>query len=342
MRFARYLLRRLIQAAIVVAAVVVLNFVLLKSMPGDVVDVLAGEASAADIGYLEDLRSKFGLDRPFLEQLGNFLWRMARFDLGHSFRHNQPVIDLILDRLPATLLLMIAAMALAVGAGIALGVVAARNVGRPLDAAISILALLFYATPVFWIGLMMITLFTVTLQWLPSSGMMAVASGRTGLALLADILRHMIMPVSALALFYIAVYVRLMRASMLEVLQLDYVRTAQAKGLSRARAAQCGAAGGNPRRRAGGPSARRRDPGRNRVRLARHRPARVRGGVPARYQPAARHPVPERAARGARESRDRRRLWLARPAHHLSLNGGRGAASCAATGATGRPSSASR
>ena len=237
MRLLRYLARRTIQAALVVAAVAVLSFALLKAMPGDLVDVLAGEASAADLGYLEDLRRRFGLDRPFHEQLGNYLWRMARFDLGHSFRHNMPVAELIAGRLPATLLLIAAALALAVFGGVALGTLAARHVGRPLDAAISVLALLFYATPVFWIGLMLIALFTVTLQWLPSSGMASIASGKTGLALVLDVARHMVMPTATLALFYIALYVRIMRASMLEVLRLDYVRAARAKGLSLRQAA---------------------------------------------------------------------------------------------------------
>jgi peptide/nickel transport system permease protein len=238
MPVARYLLRRAAHAAFVAAAVVIMSFVLLKAMPGDIVDVLAGEASAADIGYLNDLRSKFGLDRPFHEQLANFVWRMARFDLGYSFRHNTPVFDLIIDRMPATLTLMLAAMALAITTGIVLGVLAARNAGRLLDSVISALALLFYATPVFWIGLMMITLFTIQLNWLPSSGMRSIASDATGLGLVADVARHMIMPTLTLALFYLAVYLRMMRSSMLEVLQLDYVRTAWAKGLSPGRVAR--------------------------------------------------------------------------------------------------------
>ncbi|MGE0733853.1 MAG: ABC transporter permease [Alphaproteobacteria bacterium] len=236
-RLGRYLVRRLAQAALVVLCVIILTFVLLHLMPGDIVDVLAGEASATDIGYLQDLRQKFGLDRPFLEQLGIFVWRMVQFDLGHSFRHNMPVFDLIADRLPATLLLLLTAIVLAIALGVVLGVTAARRIGTPIDAAISVLSILFYATPVFWIGLMLIVLFTVTLQWLPSSGMTTIGANNGSMDYLVDVARHLVMPAVTLALFYVALYTRIMRASMLEVLRLDYIRAARALGLPSRRVA---------------------------------------------------------------------------------------------------------
>lgn len=233
----RYVLRRSVQAAVTILVIVVLNFTLLHAVPGDIVDVLAGETGAIDPAHLEELRARFGLDQPFVVQLGHYLSRVLTFDLGFSFRHNRDVAGLIAERLPATLLLMGAAIAIACGLGLLLGVTAARYVNTPIDNVVSVLSLLCYATPVFWIGLMMIVLFSVELRWLPSSGMATIGADLRGLAYALDVARHMVMPTVALSLFYIALYTRIVRATMLEVLRLDYVRAARAKGLSPRRAA---------------------------------------------------------------------------------------------------------
>lgn len=236
-RVLRYLAWRLLQAIPIVAGIAVFNFMLLQLAPGDAADVLAGEAGGATPEYIAELRARFGLDQPVPVQLGKYLWNVARLDLGFSFRHNMPVMDLILSRLPATLLLMGAAIVLAFSLGVLLGVTAARHVNRPLDTVISVGALLAYATPIFWIGLMMILLFSVQLGWLPSSGMRTIGADLTGLAYATDIARHLVLPATALSLFFMALYTRLMRASMLEVYSLDYVTTARAKGLSESRVA---------------------------------------------------------------------------------------------------------
>jgi peptide/nickel transport system permease protein len=236
-RVLRYLAWRLLQAIPIVAGIAVFNFMLLQLAPGDAADVLAGEAGGATPEYIAELRARFGLDQPVPVQLGKYLWHVARLDLGFSFRHNMPVMDLILSRLPATLLLMGAAIVLAFSLGVLLGVTAARHVNRPLDTVISVGALLAYATPIFWIGLMMILLFSVQLGWLPSSGMRTIGADLTGLAYATDIARHLVLPATALSLFFMALYTRLMRASMLEVYSLDYVTTARAKGLSESRVA---------------------------------------------------------------------------------------------------------
>lgn len=236
-RVLRYLAWRLLQAIPIVAGIAVFNFMLLQLAPGDAADVLAGEAGGATPEYIAELRARFGLDQPVPVQLGKYLWNVARLDLGFSFRHNMPVMDLILSRLPATLLLMGAAIVLAFSLGVLLGVTAARHVNRPLDTVISVGALLAYATPIFWIGLMMILLFSVQLGWLPSSGMRTIGADLTGLAYATDIARHLVLPATALSLFFMALYTRLMRASMLEVYSLDYVTTARAKGLSENRVA---------------------------------------------------------------------------------------------------------
>jgi peptide/nickel transport system permease protein len=233
----RFVWKRLIKALPLLAAVVVFNFCLLKLAPGDAAEVLAGEAASATPEYLADLKSRFGLDQPAPIQLMHYVLRLAQFDLGYSFRHNQTVLQLVLGRMSATLILMAGAISLAVLIGTALGIAASRKVNSLRDTLISIFALLTFATPVFWLGLMLIVLFAVQLGWLPSSGMETVGAGYRGFARLLDIGRHMTLPVLTLALFFVALYTRVMRASMLEVFNQDYVRTARAKGLSERRIA---------------------------------------------------------------------------------------------------------
>lgn len=231
----RFVQRRLVKALPLLVAVVAFNFCLLKLAPGDAAEVLAGESAAATPEYLAELRARFGLDQPVFVQFWNYAIRLVQLDLGYSFRHNQSVLSLILGRLGATMILMTGALALAVTIGTALGVIASRKVNSIRDTLISILAMLAFATPVFWLGLMMIVLFSVRLGWLPSNGMETIAAGYTGFGRLLDIGRHMLMPVATLALFYVALYTRVMRASMLEVFNQDYVTTARAKGLSERR-----------------------------------------------------------------------------------------------------------
>jgi peptide/nickel transport system permease protein len=228
---ARFVARRLAQAVPTVLLIGIVNFLVLQLTPGDIVDVLAGEAGAATPEYVAMLRARFGLDQPLLVQLGHYVAGVLRLDLGYSFRHNTTVVQLILQRLPATLLLMLVSIAVAVAAGVVLGTLAARHVNRPVDGAISLLALLSYATPTFWIGLMLIVLFSVKLGWLPTGGMMTIGAALSPLDRALDIAHHLVLPGLSLALFYAAIYVRLMRASMLEVYGQDYVRTAHAKGL---------------------------------------------------------------------------------------------------------------
>ena len=231
----RYVLKRLLQAVPVVLAIIVVNFFLLQLAEGDAVDVLAGEAGSATPEYMAQLREKFGLDQPLPVQLGVYMKNMLSFDLGYSFRHDMPVSQLVLDRLVPTLLLMVSTILLAVGFGIVLGLIAASNLNTWKDNVISIFALISYATPLFWIGLMMIVVFSLKLRWLPTSGMENVAMFYEGWDRVKDIAHHLIMPTLTLSLFYLALYTRLMRASMLEQASMDYVTTARAKGLTERR-----------------------------------------------------------------------------------------------------------
>jgi peptide/nickel transport system permease protein len=232
---AGYVLRRLLLAVPVVFAIVVLNFLLLHLAPGDAAQVLAGEAGSASPEYIAQLRQRFGLDRPLALQLLLYAKNVLSLDLGFSFRHNLPVLDLIAGRLWPTLLLMLTTLVVSVVTGIVLGLLAAARAGSWQDTLISILALVSYATPLFWIGLMLIVVFSVKLDWLPTSGMETVAAFNEGWARVADIGRHLVLPALTLSLFYMALYVRLMRAAMLEHVGMDYVTTARAKGLSETR-----------------------------------------------------------------------------------------------------------
>ena len=231
----RYVLKRLIQSIPVVVAILVINFFLLHMAEGDAADVLAGEAGSATPEYMEQLRQKFGLDKPLPVQLAIYLKNVLSFDLGYSFRHDMPVIDLVMDRFVPTLLLMVSTILIAVGLGIVLGLIAASGLNTWRDNLISIFALITYATPLFWIGLMMIVVFSLKLGWFPTSGMENVAAFYEGWERVKDIAHHLVMPTITLSLFYLALYTRLMRASMLEQAGMDYVITARAKGLTERR-----------------------------------------------------------------------------------------------------------
>ena len=227
-----FVVRRLFHLIPVIFAIAAMNFLLIKLAPGDAADILAGQMGHASLEFTEQLRRSFGLDLPLVEQFLIYMGRLARLDLGVSFIQGVPVVDLILDRLPATLILMVAAMVLAVGGGVVLGVGAARRQGTWIDNAISVSALVVYATPAFWLGLMLIVLFSVVLDFLPSGGMMQIGAGKIGLAHVLDVAKHLILPAATLGLFYVAIYTRLMRAAMLEVYGLEFITTARAKGLS--------------------------------------------------------------------------------------------------------------
>jgi peptide/nickel transport system permease protein len=233
----RFLVRRFAQLIPVALAIATLNFLLLHLAPGDAADIVAGQAGHATPEFVAQLRRDFGLDRPLYEQYLIYVARLVSFDLGYSFVYQRPVAELILERLPATLLLMIAAITVAIAFGVVLGVVAAKNRGSLVDNIISVGALVIYAMPVFWLGLMLIVFFSITLGALPSGGMTDVRAAPTGFAYVADVARHAILPILTMALFYVAIYTRLMRASMLEVYALDFITTARAKGVPEGRVA---------------------------------------------------------------------------------------------------------
>ncbi|MET0220651.1 MAG: ABC transporter permease [Tardiphaga sp.] len=210
-------------------------FLLLQFAPGDTVDAMMAQMGGGDAATARELRRYYGLDLSIPLQLANYLWRLVRLDLGFSSIYGKPVVTVIVERLPPTILLMTAALSFAFSAGIVLGVIAARGVNRWSDTLISTLGLIFYATPSFWLGLMAIVVFAIYLQWLPAGGFEDIGAAQTGVARTIDIARHLLLPTLTLGLTYLAIYLRIMRASMLEVLNLDFVRTARAKGLRETR-----------------------------------------------------------------------------------------------------------
>lgn len=227
----RYIGARLVKGVVVLLFIATINFFLIHAAPGDPAQVLAGEAGAADEQFIRQLRERFGLDQPLYVQLGIYLKGYATLDLGFSYRQNMPVLDLIMARLPATLLLTLTAFAIAMALGMLLGVMAARRQGKLGDSVITVISLVFYATPLFWLALMAILLFSVQLGWLPAYGYRTIGADYTGLAHALDVGRHLILPATTLGLFFMAVYTRMTRASMLEVMRLDFVKTARAKGV---------------------------------------------------------------------------------------------------------------
>jgi len=229
--YVKFLLRRILQSAVLFFLTVLLTFTLINATPGDMVDVMAGDSGGADPAYVEMLRGKYGLDKPLPVRFFNYADQLAHLDLGYSFPQSANVTDLIVDRIGPTLLLMLASLAIAVVGALILGITAARHVHRAADGIVSVLALLAYATPVFWVGLMLILLFSVKLGWFPSSGMETLFSGYTGWERWKDIGWHLVLPAVTLSLFHLALFTRLLRASLPEVLRQDYVRTARAKGL---------------------------------------------------------------------------------------------------------------
>ncbi len=232
MPFARFIAGRLAKGLLVLFAIAILNFLLIRAAPGDPAVVMAGEAGAADAEFLRQLRERFGLDQPFLVQLWIYIKGYLTLDLGFSYRQQQPVAGLILSRLPATLLLTGAAFIFSLAMGMLLGVLAARRVGKVSDSAITLAALVFYATPLFWIALTAQIIFALKLGWLPNVGYETIGAGYTGLRRALDIGHHLVLPALTLGLFFMALYARMMRASMLEVAGADFVKTARAKGLT--------------------------------------------------------------------------------------------------------------
>jgi len=218
-----YLLRRILATIPVMLVVALFVFALLHLSPGDPAAVIAGDAaSPADIARI---RHSLGLDNPLHVQLGIWLWHVAHGDLGTSIHSGVPVLTLIGQRLEPTLALSATTMGLAVLLAVPLGIVAAWKVGTWIDRLVMVVAILGFSLPVFWLGFLFIYGFAIQLQLLPVQGYSSITQGFLPFA------RHIILPSLTLGMVYMALITRMTRASMLEVLREDYIRTAHAKGL---------------------------------------------------------------------------------------------------------------
>jgi peptide/nickel transport system permease protein len=213
----RYFCYRVLGALPVVAGIVVLVFFMVRLVPGDPVAIMSQGERRATAEEVALLRSQLGLDLPLHQQFARFVGDLAQGDLGTSYRTKQPVLEEIARRVPNTLELALTSLIIALVLGICIGMLAAVRKGSLFDIASMGAAVISISIPGFWIGLMAILVFAVQLRWLPVSG--------------ADSWRHLILPAAVLSLRSAAVWARIVRSSMLEVLNHDYVRTARAKGL---------------------------------------------------------------------------------------------------------------
>lgn len=226
----RYALRRVVQIVPVMLFIAVVNFLLIHLAPGDPASALAGEGAPQE--FIEALRVDYGLDKPLLQQLGTYLGTLVQGDLGYSFAYRRPVVEVILERLPATMLLVFASQIPAIVVGTLLGAYSARHYPSKIDNAVTAVSLSLYAVPIFWSGLLLILVFAVWLRWLPASGMFSLAAPSEGIGRVLDISRHMVLPTAALFLYSLPTYVRLTRASVIEIMREDFITTARAIGYS--------------------------------------------------------------------------------------------------------------
>jgi peptide/nickel transport system permease protein len=217
-----------VQIVPVMLFIAVINFLLIHSAPGDPASALAGEGASQE--FIDALRVEYGLDQPLINQLWTYLTTVATGDFGYSFGYRQKVVDIILEKMPATLLLVLASQIPAIVLGTLLGAYSARHYPSRIDSAITGVSLSLYAVPIFWSGLLLILVFAVWLRWLPASGMFSLLTPTEGLARWLDIARHMALPATALFLYSLPQYVRLTRASVIEIMREDFITTARAIG----------------------------------------------------------------------------------------------------------------
>ena len=218
-----FVLKRLSSTVVVMAVVALFVFSLLYIAPGDPAAVIAGDQATPD--DIARIRTNLGLDRPFLVRFGEWVWQISHGDLGTSIFTGLPVTKLIAQRIEPTLSLMAMTLALSILVAVPMGVLAAWTAGSWTDSSVMAFAVLGFSVPVFVVGYVLAYVFALELEWLPVQGYTPLAAG------VGPWLQHLILPAIALGCVYIALIARITRASMLEVLQQDYMRTARSKGV---------------------------------------------------------------------------------------------------------------
>ena len=234
MRLRRYVVGRLFQAVPLIFVVLTLNFFLIHSAPGDPIHLLIGEGSASE-ELVEKTRAEFGLDRPLHVQFISYVSNVLQLNLGFSLRYRQDVFDLILSRVPASLLLMGTAFVISSAAGILLGLYAGTRKDSIADRVAVVLSILGYSMPVFFLGMLLLTVFALQLGWFPTQGMYNIRDPQEGWGLVWDVAHHLVLPVVTYSAFQLALIFRVTRVKTQQVMKEDFITTARAKGVQEQR-----------------------------------------------------------------------------------------------------------
>ncbi|PRZ41466.1 peptide/nickel transport system permease protein [Antricoccus suffuscus] len=227
----RFIASRVLQAILLILAVIVLNFLLIHLAPGDAAGAIAGSQGGSSPAQMAQIRHDFGLDKPLLVQLGSYLWQVLHGNFGYSFWMNSSVMDLVLPRLGATLLLAVTGLLIGAFVGTLMGLYSAWKPRGIMSYVVTVVALVGFSAPAFWTGIMLVIIFAIWVPFFPTAGMQSIIVPDGALNVVGDVAWHLVLPAFTLGIIYIALYARTGRASMLEVLGSDYIRTAWAKGL---------------------------------------------------------------------------------------------------------------
>lgn len=230
----KFIVKRLGSGCLAVLFSIVFNFVIIRMAPGDPVTLLAGKDNP-NPEMIAAIRARYGLDKSMFEQLIAYIQQLLHFDLGYSYVNNRSVWELILERLGPTFMIALTGTIIAVIIGTFLGVYAARKKGTVIDQLICGISYLFDSTPSFWLGLMLILLFSSYMGLFPTSGMYSLRNRATGFGYVLDVLKHMFLPVLTLVLINIPYYFRIARSSVLQVMSEDFIMTLRATGMSEKR-----------------------------------------------------------------------------------------------------------
>ncbi len=226
----RYLKRRILTGLLCIIVALCFNFILIHAAPGNPIRLLVGEDNP-DPELIAQLTEKYGLDKPKIVQFAKYVGNLLKGDMGVSIYTNEPISEMILQRLGPTAALAFTAVIIAAIIGTSIGIFCARRVGSKLDGFLGSISYLFDSTPSFWLGLMLILVFASTLHILPTSGMIDMRADHKGFARILDIMKHMILPCVALSLTIIPYYFRIARSSMIQVMGEDFITTLRATGM---------------------------------------------------------------------------------------------------------------
>jgi len=228
-----YILKKFFYSLITIIMVITINFFLFRVMPGNPVTMVS-TTSNMSFEFSQKLNKLYGFDKPLPIQFAKYVRQLLLGDFGNSFRFKRPVLDILGERLMATLLLALCAQIIAIGLGVIMGAIAAANRGKKIDVFALAVILFVYAIPSFWLGMILISFFSVVLGWFPVSGMViAGVDHATTLIYIKDLIRHLVLPSISMGLAIVGGYAMIMRGSLSDVLTEDYITTAKAKGCKR-------------------------------------------------------------------------------------------------------------